>query len=74
MSEFKDFIIEECLNAFKNDNVKNEIKRAIKPILFSLFQEIYPYIFFLLILVIICFLLVLGIFFFLMRINKSLQK
>jgi len=71
MSDIKNIIVHQCLEILKRPDVKSEIKSVIKPMISILLQEIYPYIFISLLLVIISFLLILGIFILLMRIKKS---
>ena len=63
----KDKLIEECLNLIKRDDIKNEIKELMKPVIDMLLKEIYPYIYLSLIFVVISFLLILGIFLILVR-------
>jgi hypothetical protein len=69
----KDKIIEECLDILNRDDVKNEFKNIMRPIIEMLLKDIYPYIYLSIIFVIISFLLILGIFVLLMR-NKILYK
>jgi len=63
----KSKIIDECLNTLKRDDVKEEIKELMKPVIDMLLKEIYPYIYLSIIFVIISFLLILGIFLILVR-------
>jgi hypothetical protein len=63
----KDKLIEECINLIKRDDIKNEIKELMKPVIDMLLKEIYPYIYLSLIFVVISFLLILGIFLILVR-------
>ena len=58
----KNKIIEECLNTLKRDDVKEEIKELMTPVIDMVLKEIYPYIYLSIIFVIISFLLILGIF------------
>ena len=58
----KNKIIEECLNTLKRDDVKEEIKELMSPVIDMFLKEIYPYIYLSIIFVIISFLLILGIF------------
>lgn len=66
----RDKLIEQCLEIFKRQDVKTEMKVMFSPIVEMIIAEIYPYIWLSLIFVIISFLLHLGIFFILIR-NKS---
>ncbi len=63
----KNRIIDECLNTLKRDDVKEEIKELMKPVIDMFLKEIYPYIYLSIIFVIISFLLILGIFLILVR-------
>ena len=63
----KNKIIEECLNALKREDVKEEIKELMSPVIDMVLKEIYPYIYLSIIFVIISFLLILGIFLILVR-------
>ena len=71
----KDSFLNECLLLLKRDDIKQNIKDCINPIIQPivsiLLKEIYPYIYLSLIFVFISFLLHLGIFILLLR-NKSL--
>ena len=42
---FKDSVISECVNILKRKDVKDEIKALFQPIIDMVLQEIYPYIF-----------------------------
>tara|TARA_Y100000591_G_C21704064_1_gene629809 strand:+ start:625 stop:864 length:240 start_codon:yes stop_codon:yes gene_type:complete len=63
----KEKFINECINIIKRDDIKNEIKEVMRPVIDMLLKEIYPYIYLSLIFVIISFLLILGIFLILVR-------
>tara|TARA_B100001769_G_C22057055_1_gene568295 strand:+ start:717 stop:953 length:237 start_codon:yes stop_codon:yes gene_type:complete len=67
--DFKEKIIQECLEILGRDDVKTEIKNITKPLIDIILKEIYPYIYISIIFVLISFLLILGIFIILMR-NK----
>ena len=67
----KEAVIEYCIDFIKRDEVKQEIKNIFKPIISVLLQEIYPYIYLSLLLVVISFFLVLGIFILMSRTTKS---
>lgn len=66
----KNSIIEQCIEIIRRDDVKNELKNLMSPLIDAILVEIYPYIYLSLIFVIISFLLHLGIFILLIR-NKS---
>jgi hypothetical protein len=73
MDNIKDTLIEQCLDILKRDDVKNELKQLMKPMIDLILQELYPYIFLSIVFVFISFLLILGIFVLLLR-NKLLIK
>tara|TARA_Y100000022_G_C13009363_1_gene265999 strand:- start:63 stop:305 length:243 start_codon:yes stop_codon:yes gene_type:complete len=60
MENAKEFIIEECLNVLKRNDVKKEIKNICYPVVEMILEEIYPYIYISLTFVIISFLLILS--------------
>ena len=66
----KNTLIDQCLEIIRRDDVKNELKNLMTPLIEAILIEIYPYIYLSLIFVIISFLLHLGIFILLIR-NKS---
>ena len=69
--DIKETIVNECLNVLHRDDVKDEFKNLMKPLIDMLIKEIYPYIFLSIIFDFISFLLILGIFILLLR-NKML--
>ena len=73
MDNIKDTLIQQCLDLLKRDDVKNELKALMKPMIDLILEELYPYIFLSIVFVFISFLLILGIFILLMR-NKMLIK
>jgi hypothetical protein len=72
MKEIKDKISDYCLEFIKKDEVKQELKNLFKPIINLILEEIYPYIYLSLLLVIISFFLVLGIFIMLIKSHKTI--
>ena len=66
----KDTIINECLLVLKRDDVKNELKKLLSPLIDLVLLQIYPYLYLSLLFVLISFLLHLGIFILLLR-NKT---
>lgn len=74
MDNLKDTIINECLNTLKRDDVKNDIKELMKPMVDMIIQQLYPYIFLSIIFVSISFLLILGTFILLLRYKYIFQK
>ena len=66
----KNMIIKECIDVLKRDDVKQEFKTFMTPIIDIVLDQINPYLYLCMIFVIISFLLHLGIFILLLR-NKS---
>ena len=66
-----DSFFQQCLDIIKRDEVKEEIKQFMKPVLDMLIQELYPYIYLSLLFVLVSFFLILAIFILLLR-NKSI--
>ena len=58
----KEIIIHKCLEILKRQDIKNEIKIIMSPIIDLILKEIYPYVYISLIFVMISFLLILAIF------------
>jgi hypothetical protein len=75
-NSLKETVIDYCLNVLKRDDIKNELKQLMRPMMDVVLQEIYPYIFLSMIFVFISFLLILAIFILLLRykINTSIMK
>lgn len=73
MDNIKNKVIEHCLAVLKREDVKEELKQLMKPMIDLIIQELYPYIFLSIVFVFISFLLILGIFILLLR-NKMLIK
>lgn len=71
-SFMKDYIVRECINVLRRDDVKEEVKSFVKPLLTMFLDQIYPYIYLCLFLVVISFLLVLGTFILLIK-NKTIS-
>ena len=69
-NNFKDKVYDYCLDFIKKDEVKKELKNLFKPIVSLILEEIYPYIYLSLLLVVISFFLVLGIFIMLIKSYK----
>ena len=67
MNDIKETIIQQCLDLLKRQDVKNEIKSLIRPVIDMLLHEITPYIYLSITFVFISFLLILGIFILLLR-------
>ena len=65
---------EKCIAFIKKDEVKDEIKLLMKPLVDIVIQEFYPYIYLSLLFVIISFFLILGIFVLLWRNRFTVNK
>ena len=72
--DIKETLINECISVLHKEEVKQEFKELMKPLISMLIQEIYPYIFLSIIFVFISFLLILGIFILLIRNNNYVSK
>ena len=62
MDNFKNKLIDQCLDILKREDVKQELKSMMRPMIDMIVQELYPYIFLSIVFVFISFLLILGIF------------
>lgn len=69
----KNKVIEQCVEIFKRDDFKRELKMLFSPLIDVIMSNIYPYIYLSLVFVIISFLLHLGILILLMRNKKILS-
>ena len=70
----KDSFIKQCLDIFKREDVKQETKLLMTPIIDIILHEIYPYLYLIILLVALIFILILAILIILINIlrNKSL--
>jgi hypothetical protein len=57
----KDSLIQQCLDILKKEEVKNQLKVLLKPIINFILYEINPYIYIMLLFVFILFLMILAI-------------
>lgn len=73
MEDIKESIIKQCITIIKREDVKEELKLILRPMIDMIIQEMYPYIFLSITFVFISFLLILGIFLLLLR-NRQLYK
>ena len=72
MKGVKNAVVQECLGILKRDDVKQEMKHLVRPMINMILKELYPYIFLSIIFVFISFLLILGIFILLLRNKRAL--
>lgn len=70
----KETIVQQCLDILKRDEVKNEFKILLKPVIDFILYEINPYIYMTVLLVFMIFIMILAILVILVYIlrNKSL--
>ena len=68
----KDYVVRECINVLRREDVKEEVKSFVRPLLSMFLEQLYPYIYLCLFLVILSFLLVLGTFVLLIK-NKTIS-
>tara|TARA_Y100000389_G_scaffold144574_1_gene142943 strand:- start:1293 stop:1553 length:261 start_codon:yes stop_codon:yes gene_type:complete len=71
-NEFKNLLVNECLDIMKRNDVKNQLKDLLKPLINTILLDIYPYIVLSILFVLISFLLTLGIFVMLIKYQKKL--
>jgi hypothetical protein len=57
----KDSFVQQCLNILKRDDIKNEFKMLLKPIIDFILYEINPYIYITVSLVFLIFIMILAI-------------
>ncbi len=57
----KDSFVQQCLNLLKRDDIKNEFKMLLKPIIDFILYEINPYIYIIVSLVFLIFVMILAI-------------
>lgn len=57
----KDTLIQQCLDILKKEEVKNELKLLLKPVIHFILCEINPYIYIFLLFIFIIFLMILAI-------------
>lgn len=57
----KDTIVQQCLNLLKREDIKNEFKKLLKPVLDLILYELNPYIYIIGLLVFLIFVMILAI-------------
>jgi hypothetical protein len=57
----KDSFVQQCLNILKRDDIKNEFKLLLKPVIDFILYEINPYIYITVSLVFLIFIMILAI-------------
>lgn len=70
----KESFVQQCLDILKRDDIKNEFKRLLKPVIDFILYEINPYIYITVTLVFLIFIMILAILIILILIirNKEL--
>jgi len=57
----KDSLVQQCLDILKREDIKNEFKMLLKPVIDFIFYEINPYIYLIVTLVFLIFIMILAI-------------
>jgi hypothetical protein len=70
----KHIILEQCLNFLKSEEIKNEIKDILKPVIDYIFKELGLYLYLFSFLILASFVLHLGILILLIRYNKNIKN
>jgi len=73
----KESIVQQCLDILKRDDVKNEFKLLLKPVIDFILYEINPYIYITVLLVFMIFIMILAILLiliFILRNKSNLNK
>ena len=70
----RESFLAQCLEMLKRDEIKQEFKVLITPIIEVILQELYPYIYLSVLFVLFSFFLTLGIFILLFRMKIILPK
>ena len=69
----KDSIVQQCLDILKRDDIKNEFKMLLKPIIDFILYEINPYIYITVTLVFMIFIMILAILIILILLLRNKQ-
>lgn len=65
---------ESCKEYLKKEEIKNELVSILKPFLGAFLNELYPYILFLVVIILFTFLLMLSILYNILRLKRMIQK
>jgi len=57
----KDSFVQQCLDILKREDIKNEFKKLLKPVIDFILYEINPYIYIIMTLVFLIFIMILAI-------------
>jgi len=69
----KDSLVQQCLDILKRDDIKNEFKMLLKPIIDFILYEINPYIYITVALVFLIFIMILAILIILILLLRNKQ-
>jgi hypothetical protein len=69
----KDSFVQQCLDILKRDDIKNEFKMLLKPVIDFILYEINPYIYIIMSLVFLIFVMILAILIMLILIIRNKQ-
>jgi hypothetical protein len=69
----KDSFVQQCLDILKRDDIKNEFKMLLKPVIDFILYEITPYIYIIMSLVFLIFVMILAILIILILIIRNKQ-
>ena len=69
----KDSLVQQCLDILKRDDIKNEFKMLLKPVIDFILYEINPYIYITVALVFLIFIMILAILVILIMLFRNKQ-
>ena len=69
----KDSLVQQCLDILKRDDIKNEFKMLLKPVIDFILYEINPYIYITVALVFLIFIMILAILVILIMLMRNKQ-
>lgn len=69
----KDSLVQQCLDILKRDDIKNEFKMLLKPVIDFILYEINPYIYITVTLVFMIFIMILAILIILIMLLRNKQ-
>ena len=69
----KDSLVQQCLDLLKRDDIKNEFKMLLKPVIDFILYEINPYIYITVSLVFLIFIMILAILIILIMLLRNRQ-
>lgn len=70
----KNILLEECIKSFKSKEFREELKQVFRPLISYLFNELYVYVLFIILLIIASFFLHLGVLILLIRYNNKIKN